>query len=231
MIHLDSPTMLLLGALCAMSGTSCSTGKDEGKDQQGDPAMISREPPLGNTATAGDEPAGSAAMPSEGQGDSREPPLSGKVFTDERGGYSLRYPLEWTLRDHSSRDDMIRADLLGPDNSGLQIRILDFEPRDFNRFVDQYLRRFMDEMSSHHGGGIQELDRVFGALGQEDSCVAHIQLHRADGQQWLLLEYLWSMQGNMKNKVLVFQGGTPAERAESLEPEILSIARSLRLLP
>ena len=56
-------------------------------------------------------------------------------FVDESGEYSVFYPANWELEDHSYKNEMIRADISQEGHTGVQIRMIDTSESDTFSFL------------------------------------------------------------------------------------------------
>ncbi|KQC02970.1 MAG: hypothetical protein APR54_02540 [Candidatus Cloacimonas sp. SDB] len=147
-------------------------------------------------------------------------------FQDESGLYAVNFPSNWQLEDSSYKNEMIRADIFHYNNTGLQIRMLSTSKDDLMDFCAFYIPQYMDEMESRWKGDIRELDREFKYIGKNYGCKSTIEFNRADGENWLLIEYIWLRKGN----ILVFQAGTEREEHLAQESVLDQIAASLEFL-
>jgi hypothetical protein len=147
------------------------------------------------------------------------------VFADSRHGYRLSYPSDWTLADHSGTSHMIRADISRGKTAGLQIRVQARAAGSFEDRADRYARSFRDDMISHWGGSMEELDRGFLALGANR--VFHVSFHarRKQGGEWLLVNYL-VLHGD---EAIVFQCGARFLERRSYEKLFEAVVASLDL--
>ncbi|NNG01845.1 MAG: hypothetical protein HKM93_20835 [Desulfobacteraceae bacterium] len=157
------------------------------------------------------------------------PAIAGNLsrFHDKAGNYRIDYPSDWTLADHSGDDKMIRADIYKGDSVGFQIRIVDQGGVSFNSFVEDYIQRFVDDMSSHWDGEMTELSRDFGWTGGYQGCSVRMLLERGDGQRWFFKEYIWPMVDG-SNRVVVLQSGSIDRDRGGNETTLDAIAESFR---
>ena len=91
-------------------------------------------------------------------------------FIDESGDYSVLYPANWELEDHSYKNEMIRADLSQNGHTGVQIRIINARNDELENFAEVYLSNFMEEMIDYWQGEIREVDRSFTYMGDNYGC-------------------------------------------------------------
>jgi len=147
-------------------------------------------------------------------------------FQDEDGYYSVQYPFDWELEDHSFKNEMIRADISREAHTGIQIRIIRKSSTDLVEFTESYINQFMNEMESHWKGSIEEIERSFKYIDGNYGCKSSIIFEREDGENWLFIEYIW-----LRNSyTLVFQCGTKLELRSVKEPILDKIAASLEFL-
>ena len=143
-------------------------------------------------------------------------------FVDE--GYHFDYPAELRLQDHSGSRGLIRADVTLDEQAGFQVRVMERGGSDtFDDWVTAYQTRFMDEMQGHHGGEIREVGRSCDGVAAGQPCKLRMWLTRGDGQEWLLLEYIWPMA----SRVLVFQGGCPFQDSQHHERVFDAVAATV----
>jgi len=147
------------------------------------------------------------------------------LFTDASGGYALRYPGDWSLADHSAKDEMIRADISRDTGLGLQVRLMPMDGGTLAGFVDAYIKQFTTDMRGHYRQAqLSSGDRLFTTLGP-NPCFTVTFYHRRGGRDnWLLKSYLFATGG----KALVLQSGTRLAAAEANEPILDAIAASVR---
>ena len=148
------------------------------------------------------------------------------TFVDRGGGYRIQYPASWTLRDRSAGGQLIRADLRGGRDLGIQVRVHRGVGTGFEAFVGWYVARFRADMQGHWGGEIAETARRHGAIGRHRGCQVGLVLTRGDGQQWFFKEYLWPHG----DRVVALQCGTRLAQRGRDEPLLDSIAATLELV-
>jgi len=147
-------------------------------------------------------------------------------FIDESGDFSVHYPADWELEDHSYKEEMIRADISREAHTGVQIRMISTSNLDLQDFAPPYIDQFMEEMKAHWKGNIYENQRDFLYIGSNYGCKSTILFDREDGEKWLFIEYIWLRS----NYVLIFQAGTRQEFQADKEPVLDQIAASLKFL-
>jgi hypothetical protein len=149
-----------------------------------------------------------------------------KIFRDETENIQLYYPSHWEIRDHSDKDQLIRADLSDGKRAGLQVRVQKNVQADLNDFAESYLEKFMTDMENHWKGDIGVIDRGFGQIGKHRGFRALLVLNRGDGQKWLLKEFIWKQD----EKVVIFQAGARSSVIHIYEPLFDKIAGSFTFL-
>jgi hypothetical protein len=147
------------------------------------------------------------------------------VFIDLRHGYRIAFPSSWALADHTRGNRMIRADISEGKTAGVQIRVVGTGEESFVEFADRYARSFRDDMLSHWGGTMEELDRGSRSLGANRGFCVSFHARRGQGGQWLLLNCLVPSGNN----TIVFQCGAPFEDRRSYEELFEAIVPSLEL--
>ena len=155
-----------------------------------------------------------------------EEPAAGldAVFTDARHGYRISYPAEWSLVDHSGSGRLIRADISRGRTAGLQVRVQAGSAGALEEFANRYCRGFREEMLSHWGGTMEELERGLRLIGANRGFRVSFHARRRQGDQWLLVNYLVSRGG----EVLVFQCGARFEERRHYEDLFERIVASLQ---
>jgi hypothetical protein len=149
-----------------------------------------------------------------------------KIFRDESENIQLSYPSHWELIDHSSEDQLIRADLSDGKWAGLQVRVQKNVQEDLEQFAETYLEQFMSDMKNHWKGDIGVIDRGFDQIGKHRGFRALLVLNRGDGQKWLLKEFIWKKQ----DKTVIFQAGAQSGLIYIYEPLFDKIAGSFTFL-
>lgn len=147
-------------------------------------------------------------------------------FIDESGDYSILYPANWELEDNSFRNEMIRADISQDYHTGVQIRKINTRNSDLKDFAESYISNFMDEMQDYWRGEIREVNRTFTYMGENYGCRSEIVMTKANGEEWLFLEYIWLREGY----ALAFQCGTKLDKRSDQVPQLDQIAASLEFL-
>lgn len=155
------------------------------------------------------------------------PPAHLLRFQDERWNYAVDYPTDWQLADHSSSSEMIRADIHRDNTVGIQIRVVRRGSSSFESFVETYIGRFIEDMTSHWQGTLSEHSKNFDRIGRHEGCEVRMVLLRGDGQRWLLKQYLWPVP-NDADAVVVFQCGSSQTDQILNEQYLDTIARSFR---
>jgi hypothetical protein len=148
------------------------------------------------------------------------------TFTDSEGGYELRYPDSWSLQDRRSSKGFIRADVSKGREVGIQVRLDRAVEVDFETYVDRYRERFTKGMAGHWKGSFGETTRHCGLIGAHQGCRLREVFTRGDGEAWLFLQYLWPSGSD----VIILECGTKLSARLEHEPQLETIAESLRLL-
>jgi len=144
-----------------------------------------------------------------------------KTFTDDEGGFKLKYPSDWMLEDGGD-NPMIRADIAKDSSVGLQIRMFTNNDVDFEKFTTKYLNTFKNDMESRWNGTITLISSESSQNDNINFNRTAFEFSRNDGEQWHLLEYLWK-----KEKVVItFQCGIAIDNTKEFEPILDSIADS-----
>lgn len=147
-------------------------------------------------------------------------------FIDESGEYSVFYPDNWELEDHSYKNEMIRADISREGHTGVQIRMINTRETELAIFSDSYINNFIQEMRDYWQGEIEELSRTYTHLGDNYCCRSEISMTKGNGEKWVFLEYIWLNKGY----ALAFQCGTKLEKRSEKVPQLDQIASSLSFL-
>jgi hypothetical protein len=147
-------------------------------------------------------------------------------FIDESGEYSLLYPANWQLEDHSYKNELIRADVSKEGHTGLQIRMLKTQQDDIRDFSEIYLDQFRSDMLNYWEGVLKETERTFKNIGRNYGCRSTIIMEKGNGEDWLFLEFIWLRD----DYALVFQCGTKLEMRPDQESLLNQIAASLEFL-
>lgn len=147
------------------------------------------------------------------------------VFEDFVNGYSLEYPFGWKAQAFPDLKDLIKAEINKDNNTGVQIRIYQAK-KDFRDFIEWYVDDFMGQMQRHWGGNMVVYDQKFTTIAGHECFVVIFDFTRRDNKHWFFKQYLWPAD----NGILVLQSGTLFELRLLNEPEIDSIAKSLKFI-
>lgn len=141
------------------------------------------------------------------------------AYRDHQNGFEIAYPESWSVKGQPHSRGIIKADLLSRDQkTGLQIRIFKNNFSAFSEFVVWYSKQFEKDMA-------QPI-----LLSQQDQNIAGFTGCRMsfDGRKrngYFLINHL--LQD--KDRVFVFQSGTPYEQRSVNEPIIDAIAESFSI--
>ena len=147
------------------------------------------------------------------------------ILEDSVNGYSFEYPFGWKAQVFPDSKDLVKAEINKEANTGVQIRIYKTK-RDLRNFLEWYVEDFMRQMQKHWGGDMVVYDQKFANVAGQECFVVMFDFIRRDNKRWFLKQYLWPVD----NGVLVLQSGTLFELRLLNEPEIDSIARSLKFV-
>jgi hypothetical protein len=148
------------------------------------------------------------------------------IFRDETENIQLHYPSHWEIRDHSAKDQLIRADLSDGKQAGLQVRVQKNVQTDLESFAQSYLEQFIADMKNHWKGDIGVIEQRVEQIGKHRGFRALLVLNRGDGQKWLLKEFIWKRD----EKVVIFQAGARSGVIHIYEPLFDKIAGSFTFL-
>jgi|GEM_PF-2799463 len=144
-----------------------------------------------------------------------------KTHTDPNHSFQIRYPAGWKVIPAASSSELIRADLISPDQkNGIQIRLYPDRGLPLEDFSRWYVRQFIRDMQCP---GIMD-QRVYRRGNRKTAEISF------DGRQrngYFLKSYLLPRG----NQVAVLQAGTPFARRHRVEPLLDAIARSFQWLP
>ncbi|MFH0827239.1 MAG: hypothetical protein V1923_05105 [Candidatus Omnitrophota bacterium] len=146
-----------------------------------------------------------------------------EVLEDEQNGYRIHYPFGWQVTRFPNSADLVKANINRDSSTGLQVRIYPTNGRDFNSFVDWYVKDFMLQMKGGPRGNISLIDKNFTYIGVNEGCMISFDSLKEDGSRWFMKEYLIPAG----DKVYVLVSGTIFSSREQNEPLLDSIAQSL----
>jgi len=144
-------------------------------------------------------------------------------FKDESGKYALHYPADWALEDHSFKNELIRADLFLAEITGIQIRIMDYDGRDQDRYIRGYLNNFEQDMEEHWQGKATNVEKNSNVFSKTNCWKLSLDFISGQDQEWYFIHYLWFRDSD----VLVFQSGIMQKYQQLYEQVIDEIARSV----
>lgn len=143
------------------------------------------------------------------------------VFTDP-AGYRLSVPDGWRVTDRTERGELIRADIDGGKQMGIQVRLAPVAPARFSATVKAMLDDYRRDMTGHWGGEMTETGRCSPDAGEE-ALTVRFRARRKDGKEW----YLQESFVRSGEKLLVLQGGCPWPRREAAARAFDSILESV----
>jgi len=143
-------------------------------------------------------------------------------FEDNKAGYHIKYPGEWMIESRLENDEMIRADIAYNQRAGFQIRKLIYDAENFSSFVDAYLTKFKDEMSTHWKGNFSDEQKTIDNRLDSNFSRTSYKFITGDNVKWLFIEYIWQKD----DVVITFQCGLEYELIEELQPVFDKIADS-----
>ena len=126
-----------------------------------------------------------------------------KSFEDIIGGYSINYPSDWMIESNTENDDMIRADIAKGSIAGFQIRMLKYSDTDFGKYVDFYLEKFKDEMTTHWRGSFSDEINVIENRYDHNFARTSFTFTAGNGNKWFFVEYIWQKE----DVIIIFQCG------------------------
>lgn len=154
-----------------------------------------------------------------GNSDPEEAETDHSMFRDP-AGYTLEIPEGWDLSERTSGEGLIRADITANASMGLQVRLTEVSPSNFHLKAEQLLAGYCEDMESHWGGSLHEMERFSPDAGDQ-ALTVRIRSDRENGENWYLQES-FVRGGSM---LLVFQGGsrwTDREEAMVIFDEIVA---------
>ncbi|MBI4707475.1 MAG: hypothetical protein HY761_06075 [Candidatus Omnitrophica bacterium] len=148
------------------------------------------------------------------------------VLEDKVNNYRVDYPSDWSAQSTPNSTDVIKAQIIKDNQTGLQVRIDYNRYGDWSQFVDNYIKRFIGDMQGHWQGKAAILEKRYDTINGHEVAIVSIDFLRGDSQRFFFKHYLWPHG----NKVYLIQSGTPFENRFRYEPVIDSIARSFNFI-
>jgi len=145
-----------------------------------------------------------------------------RIFEDETGGYKIKYPADWLIESKVEKDEMIRADIAQGQRAGLQIRKTEYKSDNFNSFLDSYLDKFKDEMTSHWKGEFSDEQRSVENRIDHNFSRITFRFTTTNGAEWVFIEYIWQKD----TTVIAFQCGLEYDSKDKYLPVFDSISDS-----
>ena len=147
------------------------------------------------------------------------------IFEDPVNGYSFEYPFGWKAQGFPNSKNLIKGEINKGKDIGVQIRIYPTKG-DLRNFTEWYVEDFMQQMQKHWGGNMVVFDQQFTIVARHECFVVSFDFTRRDNKRWFFKQYLWPIDKG----ILILQSGTLFKLRLLNEPEIDSIARSLRFI-
>ena len=149
-----------------------------------------------------------------------------KTFEDQTAGYGIVYPGNWSLEDHTFKNELIRADLYYSEEAGIQIRLENRENYSEKEYAQAYLNQYIKDMRSHWPGDIWLESSEQKVLGCCEAYVYNIIHKRENSGRWLLRNYLWFKE----DRAVIFQGGMISAKENEFKEEFDLIVNSFRFI-
>ncbi len=148
------------------------------------------------------------------------------MCADTKNGYRMHYPSDWKIDQFPDSEDLVKAEIIKDDQTGLQVRVYENTGEGLNAFLQWYVPDFDVKMRSRWGGEMKVINQQYKMFDKHRGFVVSFDFTRKDGKHYFFKQYLVSKE----SKVYVIQCGTLFDLREENEDIFDSIADSFELI-